>query len=96
MVVLSLGCSKKPVVVGTWENTSVRELIEFKADNSGVIQGKNLEPLGFTWKETAKDSYNLSVNFQGQQKILKGFVQNDTLILENEAGKETYRKRPID
>ena len=94
LVALTIGCSKKHELVGTWENTSVPELIEFKPDNSGIIQGKNLPPLMFVWQETAKHLYNLDVNFQGQKKSLKGIVQNDTLVLEGTGGKETYRKIP--
>lgn len=93
LVALTFGCSKKPDVVGTWENTTVNELMEFKADKSGVIQGKNQQPLMFVWQETAQNLYNLDVNFQGQKKSLKCVVQNGTLTLEGEGGKETYRKR---
>ena len=93
LAALALGCSKKPEVVGTWENTTVQELMEFKADNSGIIQGKNLPPLTFDWQETAKQTFNLDVHFQGQKKNLKGVVQDGILILEGPGGKETYRKQ---
>lgn len=92
-VALALGCSQKPELVGTWENTTVPELVQFMSDNSGVIQGKNQQPLVFAWKETAKHSYDLDVNFQGQRKSLKGSVINGFLVLEGEGGKETYAKR---
>ena len=88
LVALALGCSKEPELVGRWE------LIEFKSDNSGVMQGKNLQPLMFAWQETAKNSYKIDVNFEGQKKNLKAVVQNGTLLLEGEGGKETYRKVP--
>lgn len=93
MVAFAFGCSKKPEVVGTWENTTVQELMEFKADNSGVIQGKNLPPLMFVWKETAPNSYSLDVDFQGQKKGLKAVVQDGHLVLEGSGGQETYKKR---
>lgn len=93
MVVFALGCSKKTEVVGTWENTTVQELMEFKPDNSGVIQGKNLPPLMFTWKETAPNSYHLDVDFQGQKKSLKAVIQDGILALEGSGGQETYKKR---
>jgi len=92
-VALALGCSRKPELIGTWENTTVPELIQFMPDNSGVIQGKNQQLLVFAWKETAKHSYDLDVNFQGQKKSLKGSVINGFLVLEGEGGKETYAKR---
>ncbi|MEI6205476.1 MAG: hypothetical protein WCP20_01705 [Desulfuromonadales bacterium] len=92
MMTLAVGCSKKPELVGRWENTTVPELIEFKPDNTGVIQGKNLPPLSFVWQETAKNTYSLDVGFQGQKKRLKGAVDNGTLVLVGEGGKETYRK----
>jgi len=92
VVTLSMGCTKKNDLVGTWENTTVQELIEFKSDNSGTIQGKNLPPLNFAWKELSKNTYILDVDYQGQKKGLKGIMQNDSLILEGEGGKETYRK----
>ena len=93
MVSLALGCSKKPEVVGTWENTTVQELMEFKSDNSGIIQGKSLPPLKFVWQETAPHSYQLDVDFQGQKKSLKCVVQDGVLVLEGTGGKETYKKR---
>ncbi len=92
-VALAVGCSRKPELIGTWENTTVPELIQFMPDNSGVIQGKNQQLLVFAWKETAKHSYDLDVNFQGQKKSLKGSVINGFLVLEGEGGKETYAKR---
>jgi len=91
---LSIGCSKKQEIVGTWENTAVQELLEFKADKTGMIQGKNLPPLTFAWKEIDKGSYLLDVNFQGQKKSLKAALQDKALSLEGEGGKETYRKVP--
>lgn len=94
MVALTFGCSKKSELVGRWENTTVQELIEFKPDNTGVIQGKNLPPLAFAWQEIAKHSYNLDVNFQGQKKGLKCIVQEGVMVLQGESGKETYRKVP--
>jgi len=94
LVAGTLGCSKKPELVGNWENTNVQELIEIKPDNSGIIQGKNLPPLLFVWQEIAEHSYNLDVNFQGQMKKLKGVVKDNTLVLEGDGGKETYRKLP--
>ncbi|WP_224981150.1 hypothetical protein [Geomonas agri] len=93
LVALALGCSKKPDVVGTWENVNVQELVEFKPDNSGVIQGKNQPALAFVWRETTPHSYSLEVDFQGDKKGLKAVVQEETLVLKSESGKETYRKR---
>ena len=93
MAVFAFGCSKKPEVVGTWENTTVQELMEFKSDNSGVIQGKNLPPLMFVWQETEPHSYNLNVDFQGQKKSLKAVVQDGTMVLIGTGGEETYKKR---
>ena len=92
LVALALGCSKKPDVVGTWENVNVQELVEFKPDNSGIIQGKNQPLLAFVWKEIAPHSYSLEVDFQGQKKSLQAVVQEGTLVLQGEAGKETYKK----
>jgi len=91
-MLLALGCSKKSELVGIWQNNNVQEMIEFKPNNSGIIQGQNMPPLMFVWKEIAKHTYNLDVDFQGQKKALKGVVQNETLVLEGEQGKETYRK----
>jgi len=93
LVALALGCSQKPELVGTWENTTVPELVQFMPDNSGVIQGKNQQPLTFAWIQTAKHSYYLDVSFQGQRRSLKGAVINGFLVLEGEGGKETYAKR---
>jgi hypothetical protein len=93
LIALALGCSKKPEVVGTWENTTVQEMMQFKPDNSGVIQGKNQPPLMFVWQETVKNTYNLDVDFQGQKKSLKAVVQDGTLVLEGSGGKETYKKQ---
>lgn len=92
LVSLALGCSKKPELIGMWENTSVPEMIEFKQDSTGIIQGKNMPPLTFAWKESGPNTYNLDVNFQGQKKALKGVLQDKGLTLEGEHGKETYRK----
>lgn len=92
LMMLALGCSKKADLVGIWQNTSVQESIEFRSDNSGIIQGKQMPPLIFTWKETAKNSYNLEVDFQGQKRGLKALVQDGTMVLEGEQGKESYRK----
>lgn len=92
MAAALLGCSKKPEPVGKWQNTNVEELLEFKDDSSGMIKGKNLPPLMFAWRKEAEHSYILDVNFQGQKKSLRALVQNDSLVLEGEGGKETYRK----
>lgn len=88
------GCSKGPDVVGIWENTKVPEIVEFKADKTGQIQGQNVQPLSFTWQEIDKNKYSLVVNFMGPKKELIGTVQNKSLTLESSIGKETYSKRP--
>lgn len=94
LALLMYGCSKGPDVVGTWENTKVPEIIEFKADKTGQIQGQNVQPLSFTWQEIDKNKYSLVVNFMGPKKELIGTVQNKSLTLESSIGKETYRKKP--
>lgn len=96
VALLLSGCSKKPEVVGLWGNTNVKEMIEFKLDNTGIIHGENVQPLTFTWQETSPHSYNLDVNFQGQKKNLKGVLQDGTLVLESSLGKEIYRKTTPD
>ena len=93
MFVLS-ACGKKAEPNGIWQNMNVPESMEFKPDNTGVIQGKNLPPLMFTWKKSADHTYVLEVNFQGQMKQLKAVVSKDALELEGEGGKEHYRKAP--
>ena len=94
-VVMSLSaCGKKAEPNGIWQNMNVPESMEFKSDNTGVIQGKNLPPLMFTWKKSADHAYVLEVNFQGQMKQLKATVAKDALELEGEGGKEHYRKAP--
>ena len=92
MAVALIGCSSKSEPVGKWQNTNVEEQIEFKGDSSGVIKGKNLPPLMFAWRKEAEHSYILDVNFQGQKKSLRAIIQSDSLVLEGEGGKETYRK----
>lgn len=94
LALLVCGCSKGPDLVGTWKNTNVPEIVEFKADKTGQIQGQNVQPLSFTWQETGKNKYTLLVNYMGVKKELTGTVKNNSLTLESSIGKETYSKNP--
>jgi outer membrane biogenesis lipoprotein LolB len=89
------GCSsKQQEVVGTWSNTNVTETMEFRADNTGVITAVDQQRLAFTWQDNGSHKYSLDINFPGQKKVLYAMVKDNVLTLENNMGKETYRKKP--
>lgn len=95
LMLVTAGCHKRtPELVGIWNNNKVPEVVEFKSDGSGVFsyQGNSNPPLKFVWKEKGKNTYLLSIDYLGSRKELLATVQNKSLVLESNTGKEFYSK----
>lgn len=97
LVLITAGCNRKSELVGTWSNDKVPEIVEFRADGNGMFsyQGNSNPPLRFTWKESGKGKYLLNVDYMGTGRVLVAALQDKTLIVEGDAGKEFYSKREI-
>lgn len=90
------GCGRSGTeLVGIWDNAKAPEVLEFKKDGTGTFsypQNQN-PPLAFAWKQTARNSCTLTVDYLGNKRILTGTIKDKALSLESTAGREEYIKR---
>lgn len=94
-IMLALGCTKAGSdIVGAWDNVKAPEVVEFKADGTGVFKYPNNQnpPLAFSWKQAATTSYILDVNFMGARKNLTATISDQRLSIESTQGRELYQK----
>lgn len=57
LLVVVVSCSKSAAeLVGVWDNSNAHEVVEFKADGSGVFTYPNSQTpqLTFTWNQASK------------------------------------------
>lgn len=96
LLMLALGCSKSgSELVGVWDNTKAHEIVEFKADGSGVFMYPNSQnpELTFSWNQTSKNNYLLDVDFLGTRKNLTATISDNKMSIESTMGQELYQKR---
>jgi len=96
LLMLAVGCSKSGAgAVGIWDNTKAHEIVEFKADGSGVFMYPNSQnpELTFSWNQTSKNNYLLDVNFLGTRKNLTATIHDNKMSIESTVGQELYQKR---
>jgi hypothetical protein len=96
LLMLTFSCSKSgSELVGVWDNVKALEIVEFKADGSGVFTYSNSKnpPLTFSWNKTSKNNYFLDVNFMGTRKSLTATINDKDMSIESTVGKELYQKR---
>lgn len=96
LLMLALGCSRSgSEPVGVWDNAKSHEIVEFKADGSGVFMYPNSQnpELTFSWNKASKNSYLLDVNFLGTRKNLTATISDNKMSIESTMGQELYQKR---
>lgn len=95
LLLCAFGCSSKgQELVGMWNNTNVPETMEFRADKTGVITAVDKHKMDFTWQLNSKNNFSININYGGQKTAVNAILQDNTLVLEMNAVKETYRKKP--
>lgn len=95
LLLAAFGCSKSGAeLIGIWDNTKAPEIVEFKADGSGVFTYPKTQnpPLTFTWEQDTAHKYILDINFMGTKKTLTAVTSDKGLSIESTTGKELYQK----
>ena len=95
IILLAFGCTKaEQEISGAWMNVKSPEIMEFKADGTGVFMYPKSQnpPLAFSWNHTATNKYVLNVDFMGTRKNLTATVNGKSIEIESALGKELYQK----
>ena len=89
-----IGCSKhdNASLIGKWQNVSMPETVDFKADQTGTFEIQGSPGLAFNWEKRIDGTVRVNIRFQGKIQTLTGRIDKDTFILEGNNEQARYKK----